>query len=430
MALKYNFQTLTNGLTLVSVPTQAESVSVLALVHAGSRDETETQHGAAHFLEHFVFKGTKEFPNVNDTTKVIDEVGGEQNAFTSNDFTGFWAKVSSDQWQRAIKVVGQLVSEPILPEGELEKEKGAIIEEINMYEDSHPNKAWTVFEKMLFGESGLGRPILGTQKSIKAMSVDDLKSFRNRWYDPKNVVVVVVGSLPKPEELSKEIENNFSSLSVVSTTSKRIGYGETFTQDSPRVSITKKPTEQAHLVLGVKGISANDHRLYTLAVLDKILGGNMSSRLWNEVREKRGLAYYVRSLYDTHMDQGSVVVRAGVRLKDLAEAVRVTVGELLAMSSSPVSSEELLRGKEGVKGSLKLEMEDTQSIAELVSEDWALMSGKVRTLEEIVAQVDQVTPQDIQKLASELFLHKSLNLSVVGPFDDKMESELTKILEG
>lgn len=430
MALKYNFQTLKNGLTLVSVPTQAESISVLALVHAGSRDETDTQHGAAHFLEHFVFKGTKQFPKINDTTKIIDEVGGEQNAFTNNDFTGFWAKVSSDQWERAIRVVGQLVSEPIFPESELEKEKGAIIEEINMYEDSHPNKAWTVFEKMLFGESGLGRPILGTQKSIKAMSVDDLKSFRSRWYDPRNVVVVVVGSLPKGVDLAKEVENNFSSLSVLSTLTKRVGYDEDFTQDDPRVVITKKPTEQAHLVLGVKGISANDKRLYTLAVLDKILGGNMSSRLWNEVREKRGLAYYVRSLYDTHSDQGSVVVRAGVRLKDLAEAVKVTVGELSGIASSKVSDEELLRGKEGVKGSLKLEMEDTQSIAELVSEDWALMNGKVRTLEEIVAQVDQVSAEDIQKLARELFVNKNLNLSVVGPFDEKIEADLNKILEG
>ncbi len=429
MSPKYDLQTLKSGLTLVSVPMQTESIAVLAVVHAGSRDESLGQFGAAHFLEHFVFKGTRAFPKVNDVTKEIDEVGGEQNAFTSHDYTGFWVKVANSHWRKAVTVVSQLVCEPILPEGELAGEKGAIIEEINMYEDSHPSKAWNVFDQMLFGETGLGRPVLGSKESITAMRVEDLKAFRTRWYDPKNMIVVVVGSLPKGEVLVKEVVDKFGSLSSKEKETKREGHDLTFEQDRPRVTVTNKKTEQAHLILGGRGISANDPRLYALAVMNNILGGNMSSRLWDEVREKRGLAYYIRSIYDTHFDQGVIGVRAGVRLADFSEAVKVIVEELGRISSTRVSSDELKRGKEGVKGSLKLELEDTQAVADLVAADWALMGGRVRTLESILDAIDQVEAQDIQALAFEFFRPQNLNLSVVGPFDKKDKEKVEKILK-
>ncbi len=427
MQIEPKIEKLKSGLTLVSVPLPGESVTILTMIRAGSRDETPEQYGVAHFLEHFVFKGTKRYPKVNDTTKVIDEIGGKMNAFTWTDFTGYWVKVGDSQWRTGLSVVSQMVCEPLLPEKELEKEKGTIIEEIKMYEDTFPKKAVEEMEKIIFPNSGLGRPTLGSSVSVSAMKIEDLKTFRDRWYYPENMVVVVAGKLPQAGVLRASIEEEFSSIDKKKEKFDRFGYHEIFTQETARIVLSNKKTEQAHLALGLRGISATDDRNYSLWVLNQILGENMSSRLWDEIREKRGLAYYVRSGFYSQSDNGVVFVRAGVKLKKVEEAVKIIVEQLMKLTKKKVSKKELLMAKEGIKGGLKLDLEDSQEVAMLMADDWVLRGGEVRSPEELIKGVDRVAEDEVMELARELFTPTKMNLSIVGPFRD--EKRLLAIFE-
>jgi len=251
--LKHEVVKLGSGLTLIKVPMKLKSVTILNLVRAGSRDENEDQYGGAHFLEHFVFKGTKKYPKVNQIARVMDGVGGKYNAFTGQDYTGFWVKVPSEHLETGLEVVGQIVGEPLLPEKELVKEKGAIIEELKMYEDNHPVKSMEELEKMVFKSSPLGRPIIGFEESIRKMRVADLKAFRGRWYTTDNMAVVVVGDWSSGKNLQKLIEENFGSIKKKKQEKKREGYGTEFKQEKPLVVVTNKETEQVHLSLGMLG---------------------------------------------------------------------------------------------------------------------------------------------------------------------------------
>ncbi len=417
--MKFELKRLSSGLEVVLVPMETEALTVLVMIRAGSKDEFEGKWGVAHFLEHFVFKGTNKYPKVNDITKVIDGIGGRQNAFTWTDFTGFWVKVAKDQMEKGLDVVSQLVCEPLLPEGELAKEKGTIIQEIKMGEDSYPRKAWEVFQEIVFPDSTIGRPVIGFEKTVVGVKIKDLISFRDRWYSPKNMILVLSGNLSGAENLMEMLEEKFGSLKGKSEERKQEDGSQFFTQDSPRVSVVNKKTEQAHLVMGVRTFGYEDERVYPLWVMNQILGGNMSSRLWNEVREKRGLAYYVGSNFHNHNQIGALAARAGVKLNKVEEAIMVIKEELVKLAVEKVSEEELEMGKEGVKGGLRLDLEDSQEVAEMVAEDWVMRKGKIRGVEEIIEKVDKVSASEILKVAKEVINEKQLNLSLVGPFKSK-----------
>jgi len=410
-------------LKVVIVPMATESVTVLAAVSAGSRDEAADEHGAAHFLEHFVFKGTKKYPQTNDVSRAIDGIGGLQNAFTSHDMTGFWTKVSSDKLRTGLEVVAQLVCEPLLPTGELDKERGTIIEELNMYEDNHPMKAWEVAEKLVFPGSALGRPIIGTLESLKAMKTENLKSFRDRWYGGNNMVLVVAGGVGSAtdgaivgKKVIELVEQEFSSVLVKEISAKRQGYDQVFTDSGPVVEVVNKKTEQAHVVLAFRGLAANSKLVPVLEVLNMAMGGNMSSRLWNEIRERRGLAYYVKAGSDAHKDNGVSVVRMGVRLQSAAEAVSVVISELAKVVKTGLTTEELMRAKEAVKGHLVLSMEDSQEVAVEAASDW-VMTGQIETIQEKITKIEAVTREQVDQVAKEIFDPKKVCLSAVGPLD-------------
>lgn len=416
MKLKIKESKLENGLSLLEVPREVPSVMVMAMVRAGSRDEREGQYGGAHFLEHFVFKGTKKYPQVNEIAREVDSLGGQQNAFTSSDYTGFWVRLAEEYWRKGVEVVGQMVSEPLLPADQLEKEKGTIIEEIRMYEDDPMSKAWMEMEKSLFAGCDLERHTLGTEKSIRKMRVEDLQGFRDNWYWGENMAVVAVGSLPESGQLKEAIEAEFGSL-VKNKKTERLGYGEDLDQDQARVKVVKRDTQQAHLVLGMEGLARADEDRYSLWVLNQILGGNMSSRLWNEVREKRGLAYYIKSGFEGKTDVGQVYVRAGVRVDKAKEAVEIIKEELAKVAGEKVSGEEVKRGREGVKGGLKLALESSEKVAMRIGNDWSLV-GEVRDVEEEIVKIDEVSRADVMRVAEELFVPGKMNLSVVGPFEE------------
>lgn len=403
-----------NGLNVVLVPTEAKSVTILAVIKAGSRDEAEGQYGGAHFLEHFVFKGTKKYPKTNDISRAVDSIGGLQNAFTSTDYTGYWVKVAGDQWQKGLEVVAQLVTEPLLPEGELKKEKGTIVEELKMYEDNYPIKALEKLDHLAFPDSPLGRAIIGFEDTINAMKISDLKAFRDRWYFPENIILVAVGQIDQSQKLLKEIEEQFGSLAPKKESVERIGYHQIFTQSEPKIIYTQKKTEQIHLALGWRTFPSSDKRDETLEMMNNILGGNMSSRLWNEIREKRGLAYYIKTFTDGHQDQGLSGIRAGIRVGKEQEAVKVIVGELEKLAGKEVTDKELVRGVASVTGRLKLEAEDSQEIAMMIADDFVNREAKIRTLDEILDALKGVTKTEIKKLAEEMLDKNQYCLSVVG----------------
>ena len=427
MAFEQESVRLKSGLSLVKVPMQTGSVTIMALIKAGSKDEFGGKWGAAHFLEHFVFKGTRKFPKVNDVTKVIDGIGGKQNAFTWTDFTGYWVKVASSQFGKGLEVVSQLVSEPLLPEEELEKEKGTIVEEIKMIEDDYPKKAWRVFQGLLFPDSAIGRPVIGYEETVKAMKRDDLEAFLNRWYIPENMVVVVAGGLSQVENLDKQVEDSFAAIGEKRSVEVREDGPQVFTQDSPRVEVVNKQTEQAHVMMGLRSFGFEDERVYGLWVANQILGGNMSSRLWNEVREKRGLAYYVGSGFFAHEQTGAFYARAGVKLSKAQEAVKVIREEMLKMADKKVSDEELIMGKEGVRGNFLLDLEDSQEVASFMAEDWAMRKGKTRRVDEVLKAIEEVSAGDIRRIMAEVVVANQFNLSVVGPFESK--DKFVKVME-
>lgn len=416
---EYKRTKVLGNLELITAKMEAPSVTVLSMIRAGSRDEFDGKYGSAHFLEHFVFKGTKKYPKVNDVTKAVDGIGGRQNAFTWTDFTGYWVKVGINHIDIAVDVVGQMVSEPLLPESEIEKEKGTIVEEIKMGEDHLPSKSWQKYEELVFESSSLGRPIIGFEETVKSMKTEDLKNFMNRWYTKDNMVIVVAGGIKDHDSVASKVEQAFGSLRDKSEVNNRNGYDEVFTQGSPRVNIVDKKSEQTHLTMGMRTFAADDDRTTTLSVLTTLLGGNMSSRLWDEVREKRGLAYYIRAGYEGHQDQGSFYVRAGVRNKDALEAVKVINNELYKLVSTKVGDDELILAKEALKGNMYLDMEDSMEVAEDVADQWATCKGVIESPEEIVAKIDKVSLDDIQRLSVELFRPEQMNLSLVGPHKDK-----------
>lgn len=241
----------------------------------------------------------------------------------------------------------------------------------------------------------------------------------NRWYTKDNMVIVVAGGIKDHDSVASKVEQAFGSLRDKSEVNNRNGYDEVFTQGRPRVNIVDKKSEQTHLTMGMRTFAADDDRTTALSVLTTLLGGNMSSRLWDEVREKRGLAYYIRAGYEGHQDQGSFYVRAGVRNKDALEAVKVINNELYKLVSIKVGDDELILAKEALKGNMYLDMEDSMEVAEDVADQWATCKGVIESPEEIVAKIDKVSLDDIQRLSVELFRPEQMNLSLVGPHKDK-----------
>jgi predicted Zn-dependent peptidase len=258
------------------------------------------------------------------------------------------------------------------------------------------------------------------------MKTTNLKAFWDSWYQPENAIVVVAGGISKLEELAKSVEQKFDAISDKKHLGARHGYQQVFTQTSPRVRLVNKKSEQAHLVMGVRSLPAIAPEIESLSVLATVLGGNMSSRLWDEVREKRGLAYYIRCAADARIDNGSFTVRAGVRLKDAEEAVKVITGELLKVADKGITSEELSMGKEAVKGNFMLDLEDSMEVAEYLSDHWATTAGKIESPKETLAKVDEVTAESIKQVAREVLKGDQLNLSIVGPF--KNEEKFLKAL--
>jgi predicted Zn-dependent peptidase len=418
MSFQVKNQVLANGLTVVKIPMATESVTAMVMVRVGSRDESAKINGISHFLEHMVFKGTKKWPTPMEMNRVIESVGGVFNAFTSQEMTAFWMKIGKKHLELGLEFLHQAVFEPLLPADELEKERGVILEEIKMYEDNPMRNVAQSFVSQVYSATQLGQLVIGPAENIKSLGHKEFVKYLDYWYQPANMVLVLAGG--GLETAEKQIEEVF-----VSNRKGKIKFTDkpnqvVVKQEKARVKLVKKPIQQAHFCLGMETFKSTDPDRYNLMMLNTILGGNTSSRLWDEIREKRGLVYYVRSSIDLLLDTGYLVTQAGCDAKRVDEAIKVVRGEYQKIET--VSEVELKRAKEYLKGRIDLSLEDSQSVANLFGEN-LLMENEIRTVEKIKAKIDEVSVAGISKTAKRVFEENKLNLTVLGDFKDKARFE-------
>ncbi|PIP51838.1 hypothetical protein COW80_05095 [Candidatus Beckwithbacteria bacterium CG22_combo_CG10-13_8_21_14_all_01_47_9] len=410
--------TLPNGLKVVLTPMPTESVTVSLLVRVGSRDETAKLNGISHFFEHMVFKGTKKWPTPMAVNRMIDSVGGVFNAMTSQEHTGFWVKIAKTHLPLALDFVNQTVFHSLLPQAELEKERGVILEEIKMFEDNPMRHVYDQFVSQVYSSTALGRPIIGLPENIKKMTRSHLVNHLQSWYQPQNMVLTVAGGL------DRETEKLIGSVFADTGKDFNLKHGSVKLADKGGVKLVKKDIQQFHFCLGLTTFERIHPDRYVLGLLSLILGGNTSSRLWNEIREKRGLVYYIHAGIDSYFDTGYLVVRAGCDVNRAEEAIKITVGQLQKMTGK-ITDQELAEAKEYIKGHLALSLEDSQEVADLFGED-LLIEGKTKTIREIIAGVEAVTTKQVQALTKKLLADNQLHLTVVSPLAD--EAKFAKLV--
>ncbi len=406
---------LKNGLRVILAPlSSVMSTTAIVLCGAGSRYETKQTNGISHFLEHMFFKGTNKRPTASDISHELDSIGADYNAFTGKEATGYHIKSASKHLPMVLDMLADMLWNSKFDPAEIEKERGVIIEELNMYEDTPMRKVAEVYEALMWGNQPLGWEIGGRKENIKSIKHSDFGDLINARYAPNNMVVALAGNFKKREALAL-VEKHYGHQKPHDVS----GFLPVLEdQRKPAASVFYKKTDQAHLVVGVRGLKMGHADRYNAAVLGTILGGGMSSRLFINVREKRGLCYYVRADHESYLDTGTMAASAGVDLKRIDEAIKVILVEFGKIAAEKVTERELKKAKEYIKGKVILSWEDSRTVAFAYGSD-ELLEGEVRSLKDYLKRIDEVTAEDIKRLAQFLFANSKLNLAVIGPFKDK-----------
>ncbi|MDR0462849.1 MAG: insulinase family protein [Pseudomonadales bacterium] len=429
--MKHFVDKLDNGLTVIRVGIPGvKSATGLILSATGSRYEKPEQYGIAHFFEHMVFKGTKKYPTAAIVSERIDGIGADFNAFTGSEYTGYYIKCASGKLDLVLDMLSEMVTAPMLRQDDIDREKGVIIEELNMYLDLPHARVGEIFEEMALKGSTLDHPIIGKKETIQAMTSADFESFLNEWYDFSNLTLVIAGenevvSSPKMLEL---VSQYFTNTSGRNTNLEHKMYLENDFQYSGKVVFEEMQIEQAHFVLGWPSKSLDSKSQFASTLLSVMMGGNMSSRLFSEIREQRGLCYYISSGDNNYKDCGLFTAQAGVNLDKVGEAVKATRDEFVKIfDDKKFSEEELNRAKEYVVGKQTLALEDSRSVAQAYGLRQVLL-GEILSPEEKIAKLKKVTLEEVNDLAKELFESKAPKLAVVGKLTEKQRQELTDII--
>ena len=417
----YEIATLKNGIRVVAAPMkERRSVAIGIWVHVGGRHETAKLSGVSHFLEHIVFKGTKT-RTANQIKESIEGVGGSMNAFTSEEYTCFLAKVARKHFENVFDVLADMVLEASISPSDVEKERTVIMEEIKMTQDQPSQLADELLSEIVWPGHPLGRPLAGTLETVGALSPQEIAGYRDHFYSPNQITVVAAGDIDT-RTLVKCVEARFTGQP--GTAEKKMDLF-TVKQQRPAIRLFTKSTEQTHLSLALHSFSKEHADEYALDILNVVLGGNMSSRLFNEVREERGLAYDVGSYVRRYHETGAFVVAAGVDNKKPHQALEVILKELGKVTREPVSDGELRRAKDFYLGQLDLGLENSMNQMLWVGENLVTLD-KCRTPEEVVTSVEAVTPDDLKRVAATLFKTQTLNLAMVGP--EQSEKEFSELL--
>ena len=415
--MKFTKKVLKNGVRLITIPMSASpTVTCMVLVEAGSKYETRNLSGVSHFLEHFVFKGTAKRPKPADLSRELDALGAQYNAFTGQEYTGYYAKAHKDKTEKILDIVADMYLNPTLPPSELEKERGVIIQEINMYEDEPQRAVQDLFMELLYGTQPAGWNITGTKESVSRLTQKDLAEYRKTHYVGQATTVIVSGAFN-----TKDMEKRVSALfGKMSDSEKAAKLPVTESQKAPAVLVNHKETDQTHLVLGVRAFDTFDKRARILRVLGTILGGGMSSRLFTKLRDELGLCYYVSASPDLYTDHGSFSVAAGVDTAKVKEAIKAILAELRRLIIETAPTSELRKAKDFLIGNLYLGLESSDELAQFYGSQEVLRKP-LKSPERIVKEIEAVTSADIQNLARGIFVPAGLNLAMIGPFKNKKQ---------
>ncbi len=415
--------TLKNGLRIITIPMKnTKTVTVLVVVKAGSKYERKEINGISHFLEHMLGKGTKKRPTFSEVAATINSIGGAYNFFTSKEYTGFWAKVEKSHLNLALDWLSDILLNSKLQAQEVKREKGVIIEEINMYLDIPRRYIWDLWEKLLYGDQPAGWLTIGEKENILKFQRRDFINYFKNHYSALNTIVCVAGNFNQ-RELKEKIKKYFRKISKAPPQPKIKVIED---QKKPQVLPWFKKTDQTHLCLGVRGYNLNQPQIYAQEILATVLGGNASSRLFILIRDRKGLAYDVQTSAELYTDSGYLVTQAGIPHKNVKEVISLILREYKNIREKKIPQAEFQKAKDYLKGNmtLSLELSDTQASFYASQE---LLTGKILTPEERSAKIDEVTVNDIQKVAQDIFKPEKLNLAVIGPF--KNGSKFEKMLK-
>lgn len=414
----YKISQLENGLNLITVPLKnTKALTVLVLVPVGSRYEIARMSGASHFVEHMMFKGAAKYPTAQDISRVLDAVGAEYNAFTAKDYTGYYVKIESAKQELAFDLLADMLFASKFEEEEIIKEKSVITEELRMYEDNPTMGIGMLHDKVLYGDSALGRDEGGTIKTVSALSRADLFNYYQAAYKSENMVLVVAG------DVDKNLKNNLQYFlkahlqekkkSIQKNDFEKFVWPKGNLSLVKRVRVQEKKLDQAHLMIGFPGLHINHPDRYAAAVMLNILGGGMSSRLFTEVRERHGLAYMVHAGSNSYRDAGDAYVQAGLAVARLDEAIKVIKEELSKIANIPVSVKELTDAKNNFSGRLTLSMEESNAQAQWFAKQF-WFADKIETYEQTLSKIKKVSVADVLRVAKRVFVWEQAHVALIG----------------
>jgi predicted Zn-dependent peptidase len=410
----YELTSLPNGVRILTAPmANVQSTACFLMFAAGSRYETAETNGIAHFAEHMFFKGTENRPTAKDIAGEIDAIGGEFNAFTGKEYTGYYVRCAAEFAPVAFDVLVDMVRRSRFDAEEIEREKGVIVEEMNMYFDTPRDYLGGVYEQLLYGDQPLGWDIIGRKETVRAATRDTFLGYLDRWYKPSRLVVGVGGRIE--DGLLDRVQELVGDMSA----------GETPGPDPVRlpeangsqVKVHTKASDQAHVSLGVRSHPLEHPDRYSLQLLSTVLGGGMSSRLFTEVRERRGLAYYVFGVNNSYTDAGSLYAQAGVDINRIDEAIETIVAELRRIAAEPIPADELEKARNFAKGRFVLQLESPQGTI-MFGLRREVLEGRVAEPTEVLEELDRVSAEDVARVAEDVIGANGIHLAVIGPFDD------------
>lgn len=417
----YSLTRLPSGLPVITAPTDGTAaVTVLVFAGAGSRYETQKERGISHFLEHMFFKGGKKFRTAADVSTSIDSVGGDFNAFTGKEYAGYYVKVAVQHAELACDVLSDMLIHAQFPQHEIEKERGVIMEEYRMYQDTPMYQAGWDFETLLYGDQPLGWDTIGTEEVIMSVQHEDFIRHREELYTPDNLVLTFAGNIDEARAVT--LANQYFH---VAKGKKSRQWPTLQPMPQKRVTLTSKQTEQAHLVLGVEGVSSLHEDHFAQKLLSIILGGSMSSRMFLNIREKKGLCYYISTSTDNYLDTGILSTRAGVDQSRLHEAITSIKTEYESITREGITDAELRKAKDFLKGKITLSMEDSEERAHFFGKQ-QLLYPLVRDLFAYFDEIEKVTKEQVNALARSLFTRERLRLVVIGK--EQSEASLEALL--
>ena len=417
--MKFNKTTLSNGLKIITIPMEDNpAVTVLVTVETGSKYEKKEISGLSHFLEHMVFKGSKKRPTAMDISRELDSLGAQYNAFTSQEYTGYYAKVSKEKIDTALDIVSDIYLHPLFDGKEIEKEKGVIVEEIRMYQDSPHRHVNDLFINLVYGDQPAGWNIAGNENTVKSFNREDFVKYLSEHYVAEATTVVISGTFDEKDAIEK-VEKAFSNIS---TDKKHTKLKVKEEQNKPQTLLKFKETEQAHLILGVRSFDAKSEYDPVLSVLSTLLGGGMSSRLFQKLREEMGVGYYIRSSHDAYTDHGLFTISTGIDTTRIDEVIKVLLNECKKIVNEEISEQELNKVKDYIAGSFVLGLETSDSRAEYCAIN-QILKGKIDSPKEEIEKIKKVTVNDIKEIAKKIFVDENLNLAIIGPYKDKERFE-------